>query len=399
MDIRRHSIWNNISPLKKPFHLIRLFVAAKLASLYPRSTFIGITGSVGKTTAKEACLMVLSEKYQVVASKENLDPIFNIPLTILKLRPPIKKVILEMGVEYPGEMDFYLSLVRPATGIVIRISFSHSEFLGGLEEIWQEKAKLIRQLPENGFAILNWDDIYVRKLSKESAAQVIFYGHDPKDCDLWASHVRLENNSTLFELNYGVERVEVKLRLLGRHFVSAALAAAALGVTCGLSLINIKRGLEKLEPSPHRLQLLPGLGPWNILDDTYNSSPAALEEALNLLNELPAHRRIVVLGEMRELGSYSEQLHRLIAQKIYKDKIDLVLLGGGDAKFIGDELLKLGFLPEKMEVNLSNSQMVAQILKNAGSGDIVLIKGSRAVKLDEVVRRVSKLSGKLSKND
>lgn len=390
MQIQKHPIWSQISPLKKPAHLMRFFAAKHLANFYPRSRFIGITGSVGKTTTKELALAVLSQKFVTLATKENFDPVFNIPTTLLKVRPKTQKVILEMGIEYPKEMEFYLSLVRPATAIVTRIYFAHSQFLGDVERIFQEKGALIRQLPKDGFAILNWDDLYTRKLSKETEAQVIFYGTDKQNCHLWADKIRIENSCTKFELNYGVERVEINLNLLGRHFVTSALAAAALGVSCGMSLISIKKGLEKMNTAPHRLQAVEGLEGWDVLDDTYNSSPLALEEALNVLNELPARRRIVVLGEMRELGVYSEQLHRDAARKIFKDKVDLVLLGTGDARFIGDELIKLGFPPERMEVNLSNSQLVSKILKVAGRGDIVLVKGSRTVKLDEVVKRISK---------
>ncbi|MBI4036984.1 UDP-N-acetylmuramoyl-tripeptide--D-alanyl-D-alanine ligase [Candidatus Daviesbacteria bacterium] len=390
MELKHHPAWGNIKTFKKPAHLARFFLAKKIAQLYPRSTFIGITGSVGKTTTKEACLQILSQKYKTLASVGNIDPLFNIPSTLLKIRPGIKKVILEMGIEYPGEMDFYLSIVAPATAIVTRIYFAHSEFLGNINQILEEKGKLVKLLPKDGFAILNWDDIYTRKLAKATVAQVLFYGTNKDECHVWASNVRLENNQTKFGLNYGVERVEVALNLLGRHFIYPALAAATLGLNSGLSLINIKKGLENLQPVVHRLELLSGLGDWDVLDDTYNASPAAVEEAVNVLDEISARRRIVVLGEMRELGVYSEQMHREVARKLYKDKIDLVFLGSGETKYIADELLKLGFSPERMEANLSNNQIVSKILRIVKNGDVILIKGSRAVKLDEVVKRITK---------
>lgn len=390
MDIAKHPAWSKISPLKKPAHMARFFLAKNITNLLPRSAFIGITGSVGKTTTKEACLAVLSQKYNTIASVENIDPMFNIPATLLKIRPGVKKVILEMGIEYPGEMDFYLSLVKPATAIVTRISYSHSEFLGNIEQISKEKGQLVTQLPKSGFAVLNYDDLNTRKLAKETEAQVLFYGTDPKNCQIWASNIKIDGHGTRFEINYGVESVEVNFKLLGRHFVYPALAAATLGISADMSLINIKRGLEKVEPSKHRLQLKEGLGDWDVLDDTYNSSPAALEEALNVISELPARRRILVLGEMRELGAFSKQLHQAVAQRIYKDKIDLVYLGVGDTKYIAEELVNLGFPAERMELNLTNQQMVTNVLKNAKAGDLVLVKASRSIKLDEVVGRITK---------
>lgn len=390
MEIQNHPIWNNIKSFKKPVHLARFFVAKHFANLFPRSVFIGITGSVSKTSTTVSCFHVLLEKYPTIATDINLDSILNIPITILKTRSKTKKVILEMGVEYPGEMDFYLSLVHPATAIITKISYAHSEFLGNIEEILEEKAPLVRQLPKNGFAILNFDDPYCRRLAKETEAQIIYFGTDNQKCDIWVSNVRLEDGQTKFELNYGVERVEVIFKSLGRHMVYPAMAAAALGISCNMNLIQIKKGLEKVKPIQHRLQLLEGINDFNVIDDTHNSSPAAVEEALNVLNELPAKKRIAVLGEMKELGKYSESLHRGIAQKIYKDKVDLVLLGSGDAVFIADELLKLGFPSERIDANLSNTQLVSRIIRYAGKGDIVLVKGSHAVKLDEVVQRITK---------
>lgn len=394
MDIANHPIWKNVSPFKKPLHLLRIKLATTLAKLYPRSTFIGITGSVGKTTTTICCLEVLSQKFNTLATTEsklvNLDPIFNIPITLLKLRPKTEKMILEMGVEYKGDMDINLSMVAPATGIITRVYFAHSQFLGGIDEVSQEKAKLIQQLPEDGITILNWDDIYSRKLADQSKAQIIFYGTDPKRCDIWAGNIRLEDVHTRFELNYGVERVNIDFKLIGKHQVYPALAAAALGISCGLSLISIKRGLEKVESAPHRLQLLSGINGATILDDTYNSSPAAVLEAVNLLKDLSAKRRIVVLGEMKELGQFSPQLHKKIGQKLYQDRVDLVILGSGDTKYIGEELLSLGYSEDKLFTNLNNTQIVAKLLSIAKTGDLILIKGSRSVKLDEVVRRVSK---------
>jgi UDP-N-acetylmuramoyl-tripeptide--D-alanyl-D-alanine ligase len=287
-------------------------------------------------------------------------------------------------------MDLNLSFVSPGYGILTRLSHAHSEFMGGIESITAEKVKLLKQLPENGFAILNYDDSNIRKIADDLKSQVIFYGTSSKDCLVWASNIRIKDYQTYFELNHGVERVEVKFPLLGKHQIYPALAAAALGISCGMSLSSIKKGLEKIEAAPHRLQAVKGILDSVILDDTYNSSPVAVEEALNVLQELPARKRIVVLGEMRELGKYSEELHRKIAQKIYKDKVDYVLLGGGDTKYISDELFRLGYSDDRLLSNLTNPQIAANLSTIIQKGDLVLIKASRAVRLDEVVQRLTK---------
>lgn len=399
MDIMTHPIWTQITPyktkissFKKPFHLLRIYLAKQYAKLYPQDTFVAVTGSVGKTTTVSALYEVLSQKYKTLTSKPNLDPILNIPQTLLKLNPSYKKVVLEMGCEYPGEMDFYLDLVKPKYVVVTKISPAHSQFLGDINQIMEEKGKLVESLTDDGVAILNYDDLNCRKMADKCKGKVYYFGQDDKTCTLWAGNIKFENFQTVFELNLGVERVQIKLKLLGEHQIYSALAAATLGIILDIPLMKIRKGLESIEPSPHRLEVQPGPFGSTLIDDTYNSSPQAVEAAIDTLVKLPSKRKILVLGEMRELGQYSERLHRTIAQKIYKEKIDYIFLGGGEANFIADELKSLGFREQNLEGNLTNSQIVSRLLKILEKGDICLIKGSRAVRLDEVVKRIVKLS-------
>lgn len=397
MEISNHPIWNQttayktkISSYKKPIHFLKIYLAKHYTKLYPTSMFIGVTGSVGKTTTTLACNAVLSKKFKTLVTSPNLDPVLNIPATLLKLKPSIQKVILEMGIEYKDEMDFYLSLIRPQTVVVTKIGFAHSQYLGDIKEIIEEKGKLTKDLGKDGILILNWDDSNSRKLAEDFKGSVVYYGTDPNNCTVWAGNIKTENFRTSFELNLGVERVKVDYQLLGPHQIYPALAATALGVVNDIALTRIKLALESITPSEHRLQPIAGPNGSIILDDTYNSSPSALEAAIDTLLEIPARRRVVVLGEMRELGKYSESLHRQIAQRIYKEKIDLVFLGQGETRFIADELKNLGFYPERLEEDVQNSQLVGKLLKTLEKGDICLIKGSRVVRLDEVVKRIIK---------
>ncbi|MBI2040285.1 hypothetical protein HYT18_04365 [Candidatus Microgenomates bacterium] len=397
MDIINHPIWKQVTPyktkipaFKKPLHLLKIYLAKQYARFYPPETFIGVTGSVGKTTTIACALAVLSQKYKVITTIPNLDPVLNIPQTLLKLNPTVKKAILEMGIEYPGEMDFYLSMVKPKTAIITRIYYAHAQYLDGLEQILKEKGKLVEQLPKDGKIILNWDDVLSRKLAEKCQGEVIYYGKDSMNCTVWAGNIKFENFRTTFEINHGVERVKVDYQLLGEHQVYPALAACILGVLEDISLTKIKLALESIQPSEHRLQALNGPNGSIILDDTYNSSPAAVDAAIDVLLQVPARRRLIVLGEMRELGKYSEMLHRQVAQRIFKEKLDFCFLGQGDANIITDELKSLGYWEEKLQSNLQNSQIVVRLLKTLGKGDVCLIKGSRAVRLDEVVNRITK---------
>lgn len=383
-------IGTRLPTIKKPTQLLKLYLARQYAKLYPKDLFVGVAGSVGKTTCVQACLAVLSQKYRTLTTKPNLDSLINIPTTLLRLTPKFKKVILEMGINCQEEMDFYLSLIQPKTVIVTKISYTKNEYLGGIDEIVEEESKLVKQLDFDGVAILNFDDPYCKKLAKETTGQIIYFGTDPRSCTVWAGNIKLEDFRTIFELNLGVERVRVNLPLLGSHQVYPVLAAAALGVVNHIPLTKIKLALESLEVLEHTMQMVVGPNGSIILDDTVNCSPADVDGAIDTLLQVSARRRILVLGEMRNLGEYSEVLHRQVAQKIFKEKIDLCFLGGGDAEIVASELKSLGFLDERVSNNLQSSQIVSRLLKTLGKGDVVLIKGARELRLDEVVKRIAK---------
>lgn len=373
-----------------PFEHLKIYFARHYTKLYPKNLFIGIAGSVGKSTCVECSAAVLAKKFKILATVSDLDPVLNIPKTLLKLTPKISKVILEMGIERKGQIDFYLSLVKPKIVVFTKIGYAHSGFLGDLNEIIQEKGKLIEQLPQDGIAILNWDDPSTKKLAAFCKGTVIYYGTDSKNCNIWAGNIKIEDYKTNFELNLGVERVKVNYQLLGRQQIYPALAAAALGVLYDIPLTKIKIALESIKPREYRLQPLSGPNGSIILDDTGNLSPSDMEASIDTLLQIPARRRILVMGAMKDLGQYSDLLHRQIAHMIYKEKIDLVILGQGDAVIIADELKSLGFWEERLYFDLANSQIVNKLLKTLEKGDICLIKGDKVARLDEVVKRVIK---------
>ncbi len=365
--------------VKRSVGLLKLFLARQYAKLYPSEMFIGVTGAVGNAGCVTACSAVLSRKYQTLTTKLNIDPAVNIPATIFKIRPRVKKVVLEMAAEQPGQISACLSLVKPKVAVVTQLSGIH-----------QEAKELIDGLGQDGIAIFNWDDPNSRKLAEGYTGTVLYYGMNPQHCIIWAGNLQIENFTTTFELNLGVERIKVNFKLLGLHQVYPALAAALLGVVCQIPLTQIRLGLESIEPKEHEPQAIFGPNGSILLDDTYNGSFSALDGAIETLLVVPARRRIVVLGEMKDLGNDSEKLYRSMAQKIDKEKLDFVFLGQGDIQIIAEELQSLGFWAERLEYNLPNSQLVATLLQTLGKGDVCLLSGSKAVRLDEVVKRIAK---------
>lgn len=327
----------------------------------PREKIVFVAGEVGKTTTVTSILAILSQKFKV-------SPKFS-------LHPKIEKFIIE--IENPCNTGLK---IKPSTLVVTTVS----------EQTYPSLLELAMVVPRDGIVILNWDDPHTKKIGTQVSAQVLFYGTDGVNCHIWAGNPRLVNFQLTFELNHGVERVSINSKLLGIHQIYPMLAASALAISLKIPLLDIKKGLETIEVLNHRMQPLEGHNFSIILDDTYDATPASLFEAIETLNLISARRRIVVLGPMEGLGNLSEKYHRQAAQKIYKDKLDLVFLGGGDAKYIADELIRLGFIKERMQQNLSNNQIVSQLLKILAKGDVVLLKGARGVRLDEVVKRISK---------
>lgn len=357
------------------FETVYNFILRQYAKTIPKGKVIFVAGAVGKTTTAVVADAILSNRLKIALVTSEDDP-----TTILfKLTPNKDKAIIEIDAAGLDDEDFARILV-PGTIVITRST----------EEIERGLTRLMDKLPQDSTVIIDWDDPYTRRLAQNNTAQTMFYGTDPQNCHVWAGNLRLENFQSMFELNYGVERVSIKSKLLGFHQVYPMLAASALAISLNIPLLEIKKGLESLEAVGHRMQPLEGYNGSIILDDTYDSTLISATEAIETLNNLSARRRIVVLGEMRGLGAMLERCHRQIAQKVYRDKIDLVFTGGGDARFIADELKRLGFLEERMQANLTNSQIVSKLLKVLGKGDIVLIKGARSARLDEVVKRVAR---------
>lgn len=374
------SIQDRLPHFKRPVTFLKYYLSKHYVKFYPKDMFVAVCGSLGKTTTVRLSQAVLSQKYKTITTEANKDSVTNILQTLLKLNPFFQKVVLEMGADSTGEADFYHSLVEPKVIILTKIISKQAD---------TEISKLLAFLPNDGIVILNWDDISSKKLAQQIPSQVVYYGTDPQNCTVWAGNVRIENFRTNFELNLKVERVKVELPILGLHQIYPALAAAGLGIIHGIPLTKIKFALESVEPEDHKFQLLLGPNGSYILDDTFSATPIEVESAIDTLIQIPARRRILVLGEMID-PNYSQDEYRKIAEKIYKEKLDFIFLGQGSIKVISEELKSLGFWEERVESNMQNSQLVSKLLKTLGKGDVCLVKCSRTVRLDEVVKRIAR---------
>ncbi len=349
---------------------------------------VGITGSIGKTTTKEMIGGVLSQRFCTLKSKGNYNSETGLPLTLLKLEPSHQRVVLEMGMYDLGEITELATIARPHVGVVTNVGPSHLGRLGSIERIAQAKTELVEALPpysSGGVAILNGDDPWVRQMAAKTGAEVFYYGLDPT-CDLWANDIESQGLEGIrFRFHHGSETIYAKVPVLGRHSVHTALAAAAVGLVEGQSweeIIDGLRGAAQL-----RLVVVPGLRSSTILDDTYNASPASSIAALNLIEELDG-RKIAVLGDMLELGAYEEEGHRKVGRRVL-DVVAVLITVGERGRLIAEASLACGMEAEKVFMEEDNERTIARLREIIAPGDIVLVKGSRGMKMEEIVEAMT----------
>ena len=372
-----------------------LLVSDSLAALQQLADFwrtrhpvraIGVTGSVGKTTSKEKIAAVLSQRYRVLKSERSINTATGLPLTLLRLTSAHERVVLEMGGGYAlGEIAHLARIARPQIGVVTNVGPTHLERMGTIERIALNKSELVKSLPPDGVAVLNFDDPLVREMAAKASGRVFFYGLTPQ-ADLWANEIESQGLEGLrFRFHYGDEVIHARVPLLGRHSVHTALRAAAVGLIEGLSWQEIMDGLQ--EGGQLRLVVVRGINGSTLLDDTYNSSPASAFAALNLLDDLEG-RKIAVLGDMLELGSYEDEGHRKVGRRAM-DVVDLLVAVGPRGRIIGQEALACGMDAEAVTIVEHNEAAIAYLRQNIEPGDTILVKGSRGMTMEEIVNSLA----------
>ncbi len=350
-----------------------------------RVRVIGITGSVGKTTTKETTAQLLAQRYRVLKTEGSQNNEIGLPLTLLRLTEAHERVVLEMGMYTRGEIRDLAAMALPQVGVVTNVEPVHAERAGSLEAIALAKRELVEALPPapEGVAILNDDDPRVRAMAAHTEARPFFYGLTPR-ADLWADEVEsLGLEGIRFRLHYGDEAIYLRAPLLGRHSVHTVLRAAAVALNEGLGWEEIARGLREGLP---QLRLVAVRGPHGtlILDDTYNSSPPSALAALNLLEELNGGRKIAVLGDMLELGDYEEEGHLKVGCRA-ADVADLLVAVGERAALLSRGARLCGMEPTAIREAASPEEAAALLKSLVQPGDVILVKGSHALRMDRIV--------------
>ena len=384
--------------VENPAFSLELLASRVLAAWKGR--VVGITASAGKTTIKELVAAVLDRSGRVIKSLGNFNTTVGLPLTVTRMisggaRPDdFDLAVLEMGMSSFGEIARLVDIAPPDIGVVGNVGVAHIEFFGSQDAIARAKAELVHGIKPGGIAVLNADDPRVLAMRMiRPDARVITFGL-AKGADVTASDIRqaADLRGTEFVLIAGGEKADATIRLAGLHNVQNALAAAAVGISVGQKVSEIAQALSQAPPPKMRGEVLRLSNGVTVLDDTYNSNPVALIEAARaLVSAVGFTRRIVVAGEMLELGEQSSELHRDCGQAIAKAGVEIVIGVQGEARHLASAAIQAGSEGFFFETPDEAAGKVAEILK---TGDAVLVKGSRGVRTEKVVENLKSRFGR-----
>ena len=363
------------------------------------TTCIGITGSNGKTSTKEAVASVLSREAPTLKTYESYNNEIGYPLTLLRLEPQHRYAVLEMGAQWVGELSWLSkTIARPNWSIITNVGAAHLEYFGSQERVILAKRELAEVLSSDGIAILNYDDSNVRTMSEKTQARVLYYGlgegANVHGSDIGGDTLRGHH----FTLGYQGEQVHVQLRLPGEHGVSIALAAAAAGCAANMSLQKIRAGLEALAPAKGRGEIKPGPNGSTLIDDTYNAnrqSIIAISRATHNASIAPGGKRWAVLGDIFELGRYARAEHRASGEALV-GLVDYLVALGDEARYYVEGAIRAGMPPENIyyfnadvenDAELEDAKhAAADLLKQeVKSADMVLLKGSRGMCMETML--------------
>lgn len=403
-----------------------LRIAATLILKKYNPKIIGITGSVGKTSSKEAIFTVLSSHFRVRKNEKNYNNEIGLPLTVIGsmsgedsairwigvfLKALIviifpfeypEVLVLEMGADRPGDIKYLASFIPCQASVITDVSGSHLEYFKTISRVGEEKWNLVESLKDGSFAAINIDNPEIAKLkskSKKDNITFLTFGFSD-EADIQAKEVfynysQEENNThdeirgLSFKLNYKGTSLPVRLNnILAKHNIYAALAGVAVGIGFKLNLVEIAAALENFSMPCGRMNLIPGIKNTSVVDDTYNSSPVSASAALEVLKDVKSSRKIAVMGDMLELGINNESGHKEVARKFLEVKGDIFFAVGKRMQFAAEELRKHNIGADRLFV-FSDPNLAAKKLKEIlQSGDLVLVKGSQGMRMEKIVEEI-----------
>ena len=355
---------------------------------------LAITGSNGKTTTKEMVAAILEEasmrgkplRGKILKSEGNFNNLVGLPLTLLHLRRADKVAVVELGTNHPGEIRRLAEIADPDMGIITSVAAAHLEGLNTVAGVAREKGALYRRVRPQGTIAVNLEDPWVRRLGRKFKGRKITYGQEG---EVYATSWRsVDARGMAFTLRAGNESCDVHLNFLGQHNVRNAVGAAAMAYGLGVGLPAIRRGLQRARPFPMRMQVQPwkGIG---VINDAYNANPASMAAAIESLAAIEGPgQKIAVLGDMFELGSQSRNEHLRLGQRVARSGIDRLYLLGRRAREVKNGAVRAGMKERAIVIGRDHKDLAAQIGRSVRKGDWLLFKGSRGMKMENVLAQL-----------
>lgn len=394
---------------------LKLKLLAKLIIFRHKPKIIGITGSVGKTSTKEFVYQVLSKKFRVRKNIKNYNNEIGLPLTIIGMESPGRSIsgwiklffkslevlfkkdypeilVLEMGIDKPGDMAYLLSIAKCDVGILTKVGYSHLEYFKTMDKVREEKGLLVKSLGETDWAVLNYDDENVRSLAKETKANVLTYGSNDLAI-VKAQNIQFRKVGSSIESDFDVvykNIVHADLEgLVGKPVVEASLAAVCVGLIFNIDLADIISSLTEIKPIPGRMNFITGQKSSIIVDDTYNASPQSTIAALNTVKEISAAgRRIAVLSDMLELGNKAEEGHREVGRRAAELGFDILIAVGRDSYFTALEAKIAGMDPNNVFYFKEHGEVPKFLVDLIQPADLILVKGSQGMRMEKIVKAI-----------
>jgi len=349
---------------------------------------VAITGSNGKTTTKDMIGSVLAQKYKVIKSPRSYNTQVGVPLTLFNLDQDVEVLVVELGASMMGEIAHLTQISQPDIGVITNIASAHLEFFGSFENVIRAKFELLDNMSEDKIAVLNSDDESLSTRIPKERKRVLTFGI-AKKADFWAQDIVFSDKGEVgFVLN---KKFPVQLKLIGQHNVYNASAAFAVGNLLGVDSEKIIKALESFIPPDLRMELLEFNG-IRLINDSYNANPVSMENALKTLEQIKTSgRKIALLGDMLELGEESKKLHKKLGYKVFDSGVDLLVTVGRDSKWIAQGAIEKG-LENSSVMRFENKKEATEFLnKNLKQGDLVLVKGSRKMKLEDLVEELRRV--------
>jgi UDP-N-acetylmuramoyl-tripeptide--D-alanyl-D-alanine ligase len=342
---------------------------------------VAVTGSCGKTTTKDMLAAILSETRETVKTEGNLNNLIGAPLMLLRIGARTQAAVIEIATNAPGEIGRLAQTVSPTAGIITNIGPVHLEGLGSIEGVFNEKCSLIPNISSSGFLVIHEEDIPADRVRAMFGGAIVTFGLR-ESADFHATQIQQEaDTGSTFLLN---GKDPVRIPVVGEHNVVNALAAIAAAVQLGMSIDGIRSGLARFSSGGMRMELLKFRGS-TIINDAYNANPRAMRESISTVMAMSANRRILVIGDMLELGEYARDAHHSLGQYIGQGKPDLLYLRGEHSAEVRDGALEGGMQAERVYCCAGAGEIAASLKYILGPDDLLLVKGSRGMRMEEVI--------------